>query len=40
MTAIAQEILKNFDELPDSDQVEVALAILKRLMHFGFLTLG
>jgi len=36
MTAIAQEILKNFDELPDSDQVEVALAILKRLMHFDF----
>jgi hypothetical protein len=36
MTAIAQEILKNFDELPDSDQVQVALAILKRLMHFDF----
>ena len=36
MTAVAQETLKNFDELPDSDQVEVALAILRRLIHFDF----
>lgn len=36
MTAITQEILKTFDELPDSDQIEVALAILKRLIHFDF----
>ncbi|MFM7218736.1 MAG: hypothetical protein LVS60_09710 [Nodosilinea sp. LVE1205-7] len=36
MTAITQEILKTFDELPDSDQIEVALAILKRIIHFDF----
>ncbi len=36
MTAITQETLKTFDELPDSDQIEVALAILKRLIHFDF----
>jgi hypothetical protein len=36
MTATTQEILKTFDELPDSDQIEVALAILKRLIHFDF----
>ncbi len=39
MTAITQEILKTFDELPDSDQIEVALAILKRLIHFDFSSL-
>ncbi|MFZ4641696.1 MAG: hypothetical protein ACOYMP_15055 [Nodosilinea sp.] len=36
MTAITQGILKTFDELPDSDQIEVALAILKRIIHFDF----
>lgn len=36
MTALSQEILKTFDELPNSAQLEVALAILKRLIHFDF----
>ncbi len=36
MTSIAQQILKTFDELPDSDQIEVALGILKRLIHVDF----
>ncbi|ASC72446.1 hypothetical protein XM38_034030 [Halomicronema hongdechloris C2206] len=36
MTALAQEILKTFDRLPDSEQLEVALEILRRLVHFDF----
>lgn len=36
MTAIAQEILNSFDKLPDTEQLEIALEILKRLVNFDF----
>lgn len=36
MTGLPQEILKTFDALPDSEQLEVGLAILKRLIHYDF----
>jgi hypothetical protein len=36
MTALAQEILKNFDSLPDTEQLEIALEILRRLISFDF----
>lgn len=37
MTALAQYILQNFDQLPDTEQEKVALEILKRLVHQTFL---
>ncbi|MGF1569867.1 MAG: hypothetical protein ACFCVD_17655 [Nodosilinea sp.] len=39
MTALAQEILNNFDRLPDTEQLEIALAILRRIIHLDFLPL-
>jgi hypothetical protein len=36
MTALAQEILNSFDKLPDTEQLEIALEILKRLVNFDF----
>ncbi len=36
MVALAQEILNNFDQLPASEQVEIARQILKRLVNFDF----
>lgn len=36
MTALAQEILKNFDRLPDTEQLEIALEILRRIINFDF----
>jgi hypothetical protein len=36
MTALAREILNSFDRLPDTDQLEIALEILKRLANFDF----
>jgi len=39
MTASAQEILKNFDRLPDTEQLEIALEILRRIINFDFLPL-
>ena len=39
MTALAQEILKNFDRLPDTEQLEIALEILRRIINFDFLPL-
>ncbi|MEA5498454.1 hypothetical protein VB834_25520 [Limnoraphis robusta Tam1] len=36
MTVLAQEILKNFDRLPDAEQLEVAVEILRRLVHLDF----
>jgi hypothetical protein len=36
MTTVAQEILNTFDSLPDSEQLEIALEILRRLVHFDF----
>lgn len=36
MTTLAEEILKNFDRLPNPEQVEIALEILRRLVNFDF----
>jgi len=36
MTALAQEILKNFDRLPGTEQLEIALEILRRIINFDF----
>jgi hypothetical protein len=36
MTALAQEILNTFDRLADAEQLEIALEILRRLVHFYF----
>ncbi len=36
MTALAQEILNSFDKLPDVEQLEIALQILRRLVDFDF----
>jgi len=36
MTAVAQQILNSFDELPAPEQLEIALEILKRLANFDF----
>ncbi len=36
MTIVAQEILNTFDSLPDSERLEIALEILRRLVHFDF----
>ncbi len=36
MTALAQEILNNFDRLPDTEQLEIALEILRRIIHLDF----
>lgn len=36
MIALAQEFLNSFDRLPDKEQLEVALAILKRVIHIDF----
>ncbi len=33
MTTLAEEILKNFDRLPNPEQVEIALEILRRLAN-------
>jgi hypothetical protein len=36
MTAPSQELLNTFDELSDSEQLEVALEILRRFAHMDF----
>ncbi len=36
MTALAKEILNTFNQLPDTEQLEVGLEILRRLVHFDF----
>lgn len=36
MTATAQELLNTFDALPDTEQIEIALAILRRLANLDF----
>jgi hypothetical protein len=33
MTALVQQFLNTFDRLPDSERLEVALEILKRVIH-------
>lgn len=39
MTALVQEILNRFDKLPSTEQLEIALEILRRLVNFDFPTL-
>lgn len=36
MTAFTQEILNTFDQLPNTEQLEVAVEILRRLLNFDF----
>lgn len=36
MSALAQEILESFDRLPDTEQLEIALEILRRLVNVDF----
>lgn len=36
MTALVQELLDTFDRLTDSEQLEIALEILKRVAHLDF----
>ena len=36
MTASAQEILNTFDKLPNAEQLEIAVEILRRLINFDF----
>jgi hypothetical protein len=36
MTTLAQEVLNGFDSLPNPEQLEIALEILKRLSNFNF----
>jgi len=36
MTALVQEILNSFDRLPDTEQLEIALEILRRIINFDF----
>ncbi|MEA5532406.1 hypothetical protein [Crocosphaera sp. XPORK-15E] len=36
MAALVQEILSNFDKLPNAEQIEVAQEILKRLIYCEF----
>ncbi len=39
MTALVQEILNHCDRLPDTEQQEIALAILQRVVNFDLPTL-
>ncbi|NEP12613.1 MAG: hypothetical protein F6K14_20875 [Symploca sp. SIO2C1] len=36
MTVVAEEILRTFDALPNVEQLEIALEILRRLANFDF----
>lgn len=36
MLTLVEEFLNSFDHLPDSERVEVALEILKRVIHLDF----
>jgi hypothetical protein len=36
MTTLAQEVLNGFDSLPNPEQLEIALEILRRLSNFDF----
>ncbi len=39
MNTLAQEILKNFDNLPTTEQQAIAIEILKRVIDFDVLPL-
>ena len=34
MNTLAQELLKNFDDLPETEQQTIAVEILKRVINF------
>ena len=34
MNTLAQELLKNFDDLPETEQQAIAVEILKRVINF------
>ncbi|MBD2089514.1 hypothetical protein H6F67_06565 [Microcoleus sp. FACHB-1515] len=36
MTTSAQELLELFDRLPESEQLDLALEIFKRILHLDF----
>ncbi|MEH2137321.1 MULTISPECIES: hypothetical protein [unclassified Nostoc] len=36
MTAPVEELLSTFDRLPESERLEIALEILKRVRHLDF----
>ncbi len=36
MTAPVEELLSTFDSLPESEKLEIALEILKRIRHLDF----
>lgn len=36
MTALVEELLSTFDRLPESERLEIALEILKRVRHLDF----
>ena len=36
MTTLSQEILHYFDQLPNTEQLEIPMQILKRLINFNF----
>ncbi len=36
MTTVVQELLKTFDQLTESERLELALEILKRVIHLDF----
>ncbi|MBW4626611.1 MAG: hypothetical protein KME49_14180 [Brasilonema octagenarum HA4186-MV1] len=36
MTPVVKEFLSSFDRLPDSERLEIALEILKRVIHVDF----
>jgi hypothetical protein len=40
MTAQAQEVLNSFDRLPDTEQLEIGLEILRRLANSDFSALS
>ncbi len=39
MNTLAQEIIKNFDNLPNTEQKAIAIEILKRVIDFDVLPL-
>ncbi|MGF1481428.1 MAG: hypothetical protein ACFB4I_18415 [Cyanophyceae cyanobacterium] len=36
MSALAQEILRDFDKLPNTEQLKIAIEILRRTANFDF----
>ncbi len=40
MIATTQQILNTFDRLPDAEQLEIAVEILRRLVNYDFLPLS